>query len=79
MRTGGSPPARIPGSEGDAAAVDVMRENQALTGWVSTVADEPAAAGYLAIAPDLLSGAAFHGGKTSDFAAADAGLEEALI
>lgn len=50
-----------------AAAVVVIHENQGLTDWVRSVADQLAAAGYIAIAPDLLSGMAPGGGKTSDF------------
>jgi carboxymethylenebutenolidase len=57
------------------AAVIVIHENRGLTDWVRAVADELAAAGYLAIAPDLLSGSAPGGGKTSDFANADAARE----
>jgi len=55
-----------------ATAVVVIHENQGLTDWVRTVADQLAAAGYIAIAPDLLSGTAPGGGKTSDFPSADA-------
>ena len=50
-----------------AMAVVVIHENQGLTDWVRGVADQLAAAGYIAIAPDLLSGMAPGGGKTSDF------------
>jgi carboxymethylenebutenolidase len=50
-----------------AAAVVVIHENQGLTDWVRLVADELAANGYIAIAPDLLSGMGPGGGKTSDF------------
>jgi len=55
-----------------ATAVVVIHENKGLTDWVRTVADQLAEAGYIAIAPDLLSGAAPHGGKTSDFPSEDA-------
>ncbi len=48
-------------------AVVVIHENMGLTDWVRSVADQLAAAGYIAIAPDLLSGMAPNGGKTSDF------------
>ena len=41
-----------------------------MTDWVEDVADEFAAAGYIAIAPDLLSGMGPNGGGTIDFAAA---------
>jgi carboxymethylenebutenolidase len=36
------------------------------TDWVEDVADEFAAAGYIAVAPDLLSGMAPNGGRTKD-------------
>jgi carboxymethylenebutenolidase len=58
-----------------AAAVVVIHENMGLTDWVRGVADQLAAAGYLAIAPDLLSGLAPNGGKTSDFPSLDAARE----
>lgn len=55
-----------------ATAVVVIHENKGLTDWVRTVADQLAAAGYIAIAPDFLSGAGPKGGKTSDFPNQDA-------
>lgn len=58
-----------------AAAVVVIHENMGLTDWVRSVADQLAAAGYIAIAPDLLSGMAPNGGRTSDFADAGAARE----
>jgi carboxymethylenebutenolidase len=60
-----------PEAKGKAPAVVVIHENQGLTDWVRSVADQLAAHGYVAIAPDLLSGAAPNGGKTSDFPNAD--------
>jgi carboxymethylenebutenolidase len=60
-----------PQSKKKAAAVVVIHENQGLTDWVRSVTDQLAAAGYIAIAPDLLSGAQGKG-KTSDFENADA-------
>lgn len=45
----------------------VIHENQGLTDWVRSVADQLAERGYIAIAPDLLSGMAPNGGNTSDF------------
>src|SRR5258708_31839922 len=39
-----------------ATAVLVIHENKGLTDWVRGVADQLAEAGYVAIAPDLLSG-----------------------
>lgn len=50
-----------------ATAVLVIHENRGLTDWVRSVADQLAEAGYIAIAPDLLSGHGPNGGKTSDF------------
>ena len=50
-----------------APAVVVIHENRGLSDWVRGVADQLADAGYIAIAPDLLSGLGPGGGKTSDF------------
>jgi carboxymethylenebutenolidase len=55
-----------------ATAVLVIHENKGLTDWVRLVADQLAEAGYIAIAPDLLSGFGPNGGKTSDFKSVDA-------
>jgi carboxymethylenebutenolidase len=54
-----------------APAVIVIHEIFGLTDWVRDVADQLAAAGYIAIAPDLLSGAGPKGGGSSDFASTD--------
>jgi carboxymethylenebutenolidase len=56
-------------------AVVVIHENRGLTDWVRSVADQLAEAGYIAIAPDLLSGTGPGGGKTSDFPSGDAARE----
>src|SRR5688572_28918436 len=61
-----------PQSKDKATAVIVIHENKGLTDWVRSVADQLAEAGYIALAPDLLSGTGPNGGKTSDFATADA-------
>src|SRR5919206_5288936 len=50
-----------------ATAVVLIHEIFGLTDWVRSVADELAAAGYIAIAPDLLSGMAPGGGGTAEF------------
>jgi carboxymethylenebutenolidase len=55
-----------------ATAVIVIHENKGLTDWVRTVADELAARGFIAIAPDLLSGTGPNGGNTTSFASPDA-------
>lgn len=58
-----------------ASAVIVIHENRGLTDWVRLVADRLAGEGFIAIAPDLLSGTAPGGGNTADFANADAARE----
>jgi carboxymethylenebutenolidase len=55
-----------------AMAVVLIHENRGLTDWVRATADRLAEEGYIAVAPDLLSGAAPGGGRTSDFASEDA-------
>jgi carboxymethylenebutenolidase len=55
-----------------ATAVIVIHEIFGLTDWVRGVADQLAEAGYIAIAPDLLSGTAPGGGGTPEFAGGDA-------
>ena len=47
----------------------VIHEIFGMTDWVESVTDEFAAAGYVAIAPDLLSGMGPKGGGTKDFPA----------
>lgn len=64
-----------PESDGAVPAVVVIHENRGLNDWVRSVADRLAAAGYLAIAPDLLSGMGPGGGRTRDFADSDAARE----
>ncbi len=51
-----------------ALTVIVIHENKGLNDWARTVADRLAENGYIAIAPDLLSGTAPGGGRTKDFA-----------
>jgi carboxymethylenebutenolidase len=55
-----------------ATAVVVIHEIFGLTEWVRGVADQLAEAGYIAIAPDLLSGAAPGGGGTAELGGGDA-------
>jgi len=45
----------------------VIHEIFGMTDWAEEVSDEIAEAGYIAVAPDLLSGMAPNGGRTSDF------------
>jgi carboxymethylenebutenolidase len=49
-----------------APVVLVIHEIFGMSDWVEEVADEFAAAGYIAVAPDLLSGMAPNGGRTKD-------------
>jgi carboxymethylenebutenolidase len=58
-----------------APAVLVIHEIFGLSDWARDEADQLAAAGYVAIAPDLLSGAGPNGGGTSDFSGRDAVTE----
>lgn len=58
-----------------ALAVIVIHENRGLTDWVRLFADQLAAAGYLAIAPDLLSGFSAERPHTGSFASSDAARE----
>ncbi len=55
-----------------ATAVVIIHEIFGLTEWVRGVADQLAEAGYIAIAPDLLSGAAPGGGGTAELGSGDA-------
>jgi carboxymethylenebutenolidase len=45
----------------------VIHEIFGMTDWVQDLADQVAEAGYIAVAPDLLSGMAPNGGRSSDF------------
>lgn len=53
-------------------AVIIIHENRGLTDWVRSFADQAAAAGYIAIAPDLLSGFSDEYPRTSDYPSTDA-------
>ena len=64
-----------PEVKGKAAVVLVIHENKGLTDWARGVADQLADAGYIAVAPDLLSGLGPNGGKTSDFPSVDAATQ----
>ena len=59
--------ARPQAGEGKVAVV-LIHEIFGLSDWVISVADRLAAAGYTALAPDLLSGMGPEGGRTPDFA-----------
>lgn len=55
-----------------ATAVIVIHEIFGLTDWIRGVTDQLAEAGYIAIAPDLLSGSAPGGGGTAELGSGDA-------
>jgi carboxymethylenebutenolidase len=55
-----------------APAVIVIHEIFGLSDWVRGVCDQLAEAGYIAMAPDLLSGSAPNGGGTRDLGGGDA-------
>lgn len=58
----------FPEVKNKATAIVVIHEIMGLTDWVRSLTDQLAEAGYIAIAPDLLSGAGPNGGGTSEFA-----------
>lgn len=62
----------FPEAKEKATAVVLIHEIFGLTDWVRGVADQLAEAGYIAIAPDLLSGAAPGGGGTAELGSGDA-------
>jgi carboxymethylenebutenolidase len=57
-----------PESKGKTPVVLIIHEIFGMSDWVQELADEVAAAGYIAVAPDLLSGMGPNGGRSSDFA-----------
>jgi carboxymethylenebutenolidase len=57
-----------PESKDKRPVVLVIHEIFGMTDWVQDLADQLAEAGYIAVAPDLLSGMAPNGGRTTDFA-----------
>ena len=65
-----------PETKSKAPVVIVIQEIFGMTDWVRGVADQLAANGYIAIAPDLLSGMGPGGGRSDSFASGDAAREE---
>jgi carboxymethylenebutenolidase len=57
-----------PESKGKTPVVLIIHEIFGMSDWVEDLADQVAAAGYIAVAPDLLSGMGPNGGRSSDFA-----------
>ena len=66
----------FPESKDKRPVVLIIHEIFGLSDWAQELADEVAAAGYIAVAPDLLSGAGPNGGRTKDFPAG--GVTEAI-
>jgi carboxymethylenebutenolidase len=56
-----------PESKARTPVVLVIHEIFGMTDWVQDLADQVAEAGYIAVAPDLLSGMGPKGGRSSDF------------
>lgn len=65
----------FPETKGKVQAVVLIHENKGLTDWVRSVADQVAEAGFIAIAPDLLSGMGPNGGNTDAFERVDAATQ----
>lgn len=62
-----------PASQAKAPTIVVIHEIFGMSDWVENVTDEFAQAGFVAIAPDLLSGMGPNGGRTKDIPAAEVG------
>jgi carboxymethylenebutenolidase len=56
-----------PESKDKKPVVLIIHEIFGMTDWVQDLADQVAEAGYIAVAPDLLSGMGPNGGRSSDF------------
>src|SRR5258706_6595254 len=56
-----------PESKSKTPVVVIIHEIFGMTDWVEDLADQVAAAGYIAVAPDLLSGMGPSGGRSSSF------------
>ena len=67
-----------PEAKDQATAVVVIHEIFGLSDWARSVTDELAAAGYIAIAPDLLSGSATGGGGTAELIKSGAEVGQAI-
>lgn len=60
-----------PQTAAQAPVVILIHENKGLNDWVRSMADQVAEAGYIAVAPDLLSGFSADKTRTSDFTMPD--------
>ena len=64
-----------PESKSKTPVVLIIHEIFGMTDWVQSLADRVAEAGYIAVAPDLLSGMGPNGGRTPSFAGQSAVTE----
>ncbi len=64
-----------PESKKKRPVVLVIHEIFGMTDWVEDLADQVAEAGYIAVAPDLLSGMGPDGGRSTAFASQNAAIE----
>src|SRR5436190_10265114 len=62
-----------PEAKGKRPVVLIIHEIFGMTDWVQDLSDQLAEAGYIVVAPDLLSGMGPNGGRTTDFPAGKAG------
>ena len=60
-----------PESSTKSTVVVVIHENRGLNDWVRGVADRLAEEGYIAVAPDMLTGRGPSGGRTQDFSSSN--------
>ena len=58
-----------------ATVVVLIHENRGLTDWVRALADQVAEAGFVAVAPDLLSGTGPDGGGTAEYGSEDKAIQ----
>lgn len=64
-----------PETSGNVPVVIVIHENRGLNDWARSFADQLAEAGYIAVAPDLISNTVDDIQKTTDFNSSDAARE----
>jgi carboxymethylenebutenolidase len=57
----------------------IIHEIFGMTDWVQDLADQVAEAGYIAVAPDLISGMGPNGGRTSDFPQGQGGMSSPAV
>jgi carboxymethylenebutenolidase len=57
----------------------IIHEIFGMTDWVQDLADQVAEAGYIAVAPDLLSGMGPNGGRSSDFPQGQGGMSSPAV